>query len=81
MAQLSDYLDRFQGSQLAVGQLRAIAWLRWRMVANGFRRKGGAGELIARILLFPFLISLALMPTAAAGILAWFFASRTSSRT
>ena len=37
----------------AAQQFRAIAWLRWRLFANGFRRKGGTGELIARILVFP----------------------------
>ena len=57
-------------------QLRAIAWLRWRILANGFRRKGGAGELIARILLLPLLAALALLPTVMAGILAWYFAQQ-----
>ena len=44
------------------------------MLANGFRRKGGAGELIARILLYPLFAVLALLPTAVAGVLAWYFA-------
>lgn len=75
MAQLTAEPERFEGPQLAIGQLRAIAWLRWRILANGFRRKGGAGELIARILLFPFLLVLALLPTVTAGTLAWYFTS------
>ena len=29
-------------------QFEAIAWLRWRIFVNGFRRKGGAGEIVAR---------------------------------
>ena len=76
MAQLTEQPERFEGPQLAVGQLRAIAWLRWRILANGFRRKGGAGELIGRIILFPFLLVLALLPTVAAGTLAWYFTSQ-----
>ena len=61
-----------RGSRLAAEQLLAIAWLRWRIVANGFRRKGGAGELIGRILLFPVFAAFALLPTGGAGILAWY---------
>ena len=52
-------------------QLRAIAWLRWRILANGFRRKGGAGELIARIVVLPLFAGFALLPTAAAGFFAY----------
>lgn len=38
----------------AAQQFQAIAYLRWRLFINSFRRKGGTGELIARILVFPF---------------------------
>lgn len=37
----------------ATQQFKAIAYLRWRLFVNGFRRKGGKGELAARILAFP----------------------------
>ncbi len=74
MAELTGRVELLGGSRLAAEQLRAIAWLRWRIVANGFRRKGGAGELIARILLFPLFAALALLPTGTAGMLAWYFA-------
>ncbi len=57
----------------AAAQLRAIAWLRWRVLANGFRRRGGAGELIGRILILPVFAAIALAPTALAGFLAWYF--------
>ncbi len=57
----------------AAGHLRAIAWLRWRILANGFRRKGGAGELIARIFVLPLFAVFALLPTAAAGFFAFTF--------
>ena len=73
MAELTGDLRRYVGPRLAIGQLTAIAWLRWRILANGFRRKGGAGELIARILLFPLFAALALVPTGIAGVLAWYF--------
>lgn len=73
MAELAQATRLLTGARLATEQLRAIAWLRWRIVANGFRRKGGAGELIARILLLPLLVALGLLPTAMAGVLAWHF--------
>ncbi len=60
-------------SPTAAQQLRAIAWLRWRILANGFRRKGGAGELIVRIFVLPIFAAFALLPTAAAGFLAYEF--------
>jgi ABC-2 type transport system permease protein len=51
----------------AGAQFRAIAWIRWRLFLNAFRRKGGKGELVARVLLFPFLAAIAMGPIAAAG--------------
>ncbi len=54
-------------------QLRAIAWLRWRILVNGFRRKGGAGELIARILVLPLFAAFAIFPTLAAGFFGYTF--------
>lgn len=59
--------------QQTAGQFRAIAWLRWRMLVNGFRRKGGTGELVARILVYPILAALTLVPTVGAGVMAWYF--------
>ena len=38
----------------AVKQFRAVAYLRWLLFKNGFRRKGGKGELVARFITFPF---------------------------
>ena len=75
MAELTQPGERLGGSRLARQQLLAIAWLRWRILANSFRRKGGAGELIARILLFPLFGIVALLPVGAAGMLAWYFTS------
>ncbi len=75
MAELTDTVERVEGSRLAGQQFVAIAWLRWRILANGFRRKGGKGELVARILLMPLFALLAFLPAAVAGMLAWYFAS------
>jgi ABC-2 type transport system permease protein len=33
-------------------QFEAIAWLRWRILVNSFRRKGATGELVGRIILY-----------------------------
>jgi ABC-2 type transport system permease protein len=33
-------------------QFEAIAWLRWRIFVNSFRRKGAKGELVGRIILY-----------------------------
>ena len=37
----------------ATQQFKAIAYLRWCLFRNAFRRKGGAGELVARIIVYP----------------------------
>ncbi len=51
----------------ATRQFKAIAYLRWRLFANGFRRKGGTGELVARIVVFPVAIILLLAIISGAG--------------
>ena len=55
----------------AAQQFRAIAYLRWRLFANGFRRKGGRGELAARIIVYPIGLLFLLGPTLGAGFGAW----------
>ena len=52
----------------AAQQFKAIAWLRWRLFVNGFRRKGGTGELVARIIVFPFAALFLIGPVAGASI-------------
>jgi ABC-2 type transport system permease protein len=54
-------------------QFGTIAWLRWRMLLNGFRRKGGAGEMAARIILYPVMAGFAFGPTLLAGGGAFYF--------
>ncbi len=65
-------------ARLGGAQLRAIAWLRWRILANSFRRRGGMGEFVGRLLLLPIFLALALLPTVLAGFLAWTFAQEGS---
>jgi ABC-2 type transport system permease protein len=48
-------------------QFAALAQLRWCLFRNSFRRKGGIGELIARIIFLPLLAAIALGPIVAAG--------------
>jgi len=54
-------------------QYRAIAWLRWRIFLNSFRRKGSAGELVARIIVIPIAAAVLIGPTIGAGIGGWYF--------
>lgn len=55
-------------------QFAAIAWLRWRILVNGLRRKGGVGELVGRILLIPVLSGMAIVPSITVGLFAGLFA-------
>ena len=52
-------------------QFAAIANLRWRMSINAYRRKGGAGELVGRIILFTFFAGFAFGMMALAGSMAF----------
>jgi ABC-2 type transport system permease protein len=54
-------------------QFTAIAWLRWRIFVNAFRRKGGTGELVGRILLIPVLAGFAIGPSVGVAFGAFFF--------
>ncbi len=74
MAELSTAMPTLRGARLAWNQFGAIAWLRWRIFANSARRKGGKGELVARILLYPLALCLVLGPALLAGFFAWFLA-------
>jgi ABC-2 type transport system permease protein len=56
-------------------QFAALAKLRWCIFRNGFRRKGGAGELVARIILFPILGVVAFGPIIGSGYAAYFLVS------
>jgi|GEM_PF-666114 len=54
-------------------QFSAIAWLRWRILANSFRRKGSTGELIVLIITYPIAACLALAPILGSGFGAYLF--------
>jgi ABC-2 type transport system permease protein len=56
-------------------QFAAIAWLRWRIFLNSFRRKGGGGEIVGRIIIYLVFGSFILMLVAGAGIGAYYFAA------
>ncbi|MBB5339461.1 hypothetical protein [Tunturiibacter gelidoferens] len=56
-------------------QFAALAQLRWCIFRNAFRRKGGVGELIARILIFPVLALIAIFPILGAGFGAYLLVS------
>jgi ABC-2 type transport system permease protein len=56
-------------------QFAALAKLRWCIFRNSFRRKGGAGELAARIILFPILGLVAIGPILGSGFGAYFLVS------
>ena len=74
MAELTPAVVGYTGGRFSGSHFAAIAWLRWRILANSFRRKGGTAELIGRILLLPLLAVLVLLPATLAGFFAWFVA-------
>ena len=56
-------------------QFAALANLRWHIFRNAFRRKGGGGELAARIILFPILGVVAFGPIIGSGFAAYLMVS------
>jgi ABC-2 type transport system permease protein len=56
-------------------QFAALAKLRWCIFRNAFRRKGGTGELVARIILFPIIGVVAIGPIIGSGFGAYFIVS------
>jgi len=62
----------------ATTQLLAIAWLRWRMFLNSFRRRTGPRKtagvvltVVLRILIWPIFALMAIGPAVGAGFFAW----------
>jgi ABC-2 type transport system permease protein len=78
MAELSPTLHTLTGARLTWAQFRSIAWLRWRIYVNAYRRKGGKAELIARLLLYPIAFCFVLGPALLAGFFAWFLSMHGS---
>jgi ABC-2 type transport system permease protein len=56
-------------------QLWAIAWLRWRILMNGFRRKGSVGDIVALAITVPIFALMGLSVALGAGGAAWYVAS------
>jgi ABC-2 type transport system permease protein len=56
-------------------QFLALAQLRWCIFRNAFRRKGGVGEIIARIIFFPILAVIAIGPIVGAGFAGYYLVS------
>ncbi len=54
-------------------QFAAIAWLRWRILWNSFRRKGGAGEMVGMVFLGLLFLGMVLGFVVGAGFAAFFF--------
>jgi ABC-2 type transport system permease protein len=59
-------------------QLLAIAWLRWRIFVNGFRRQAGSGKvaglvvsIVLRVMLWPIVALWVVGPAVGSGFLAW----------
>jgi ABC-2 type transport system permease protein len=68
------------GGAWTVGQTReqfaAIAWLRWRILRNGLRRKGGASELVGVVLLSVLFLGMVLGFVVGAGVGAYFLVAK-----
>ena len=56
-------------------QFAALAKLRWCIFRNAFRRKGGAGELAARIIFYPLFAIIAFFPIVGCGFGAYLIVS------
>jgi ABC-2 type transport system permease protein len=54
-------------------QFAAIAWLRWRIQCNSFRRKGGVGEMVGMVLLSALFLGMVSAFVVGAGVAAYFF--------
>jgi ABC-2 type transport system permease protein len=57
-------------------QFAAIAWLRWRIMWNSYRRKGGAGEMVGMVLLSVLFLGMLLAFVVGAGFAAYFFVAK-----
>jgi ABC-2 type transport system permease protein len=57
---------------LSAQQFRTIAWLRWRIFVNSMRFKGAVGELVAKIISYPFLALLVFAPAVGAAFASYY---------
>jgi ABC-2 type transport system permease protein len=71
-SELAPQADRWTAAQKRA-QYGAIARLRWRILINGFRRKGSTGDIIALVITFPLFAVMGLGASFAGGYLAYDF--------
>jgi ABC-2 type transport system permease protein len=64
------------GTGLSRQQFATIAWLRWRIFVNSLRSKGATGELVVKILSYPFLAIIIFGPAVGATFAAYYFVSK-----
>jgi ABC-2 type transport system permease protein len=72
MAQLGPAVGGGWTAAQTRSQFAAIAWLRWRILVNSFRRKGGAGEMVGVVLLSVLFLGMVLAFVVGAGFAAYF---------
>jgi ABC-2 type transport system permease protein len=69
MARLGASLESDQSPTISTRrQFATIAWLRWRIFVNSLRGKGAAGELVVKIISYPFLAIVILGPSVGAAV-------------
>jgi ABC-2 type transport system permease protein len=64
------------GSLSSRRHFATIAWLRWRIFVNSLRGKGATGELVVKIISYPFLALIILGPSVGAGIGSYYLVSK-----
>lgn len=69
-------MARLTTAPRAADHFAAIAQLRWRLFVNAFRRKGGKAEVIARIIVYPFVVAFAIGPVIASGAAGYFLTAQ-----
>jgi ABC-2 type transport system permease protein len=57
-----------------------ITWLRWRIFVNSLRGKGAAGELIVKVISYPFLALMILAPSIGSGFAGYYLVSQNETR-
>lgn len=73
--EMSPNAGRWTTGQLRA-QFSAIAWLRWRILLNSFRRKGSKAELVGIIIVYPLVAVVVIALALGTGAGAWFMAAK-----
>jgi ABC-2 type transport system permease protein len=75
MAEVTIDRERWTSSQTRA-QFAAISSLRWQIMRNGLRRKGGIGDLAATLVMIPIFAAFIIGPSIGAGLVSWYFVSK-----